>query len=143
MGIGELGRALDIKLINNVLFAANAQLVAAAVALGRQLDVAPDAFASVAAPFLRKDVAAAVSAVERIGADMGFLRSVVEKGPVAPGRRALTSWNVTHQELAIVDSAKEQFVCVDISDHIATVSLDRLRVNAFESGNDARNCLLI
>jgi len=108
IGTGELGTALDIKLINNMLFAANAQLVAAAVAVGQELDVAPDAllqalsvcsggsnaatyaqgaggvdaFVSMAAPFLRKDVAAAVSAAELVGADLGFLRSVVETGPL-------------------------------------------------------------
>lgn len=109
MCTGELGTALYIKIINNVLFAANAQLVAAAVALGRQLDVAPDAllqalsvcsggsnaatsaqgaggvdaFVAVVTPFLRKDVAAAVSVAERMGADMGFLRSVIENGPLS------------------------------------------------------------
>jgi len=108
IGTGELGTALDIKLINNMLFAANAQLVAAAVAVGQQLNVAPDAllqalsvcsggsnavayaqrtggvdaFVTMAAPFLRKDVAAAVVAAELVGADLGFLRSVVEKGPL-------------------------------------------------------------
>ena len=77
--------------------------------VGRQLDVAPDAllqalsvcsggsnaatyaqsaggvdaFVSMAAPFLRKDVAAAVSAAELVGADLGFLRSVVETGPLS------------------------------------------------------------
>jgi 3-hydroxyisobutyrate dehydrogenase-like beta-hydroxyacid dehydrogenase len=105
---GELGTALGIKLINNMLFAANAQLVAAALAVGEQLEVAPDvllqalsvcsggsnaagyaqrtggveAFVTMAAPFLRKDVAAAVAAAERVGADLGFLRSVVETGPL-------------------------------------------------------------
>jgi 3-hydroxyisobutyrate dehydrogenase-like beta-hydroxyacid dehydrogenase len=108
IGTGELGTALNIKLINNMLFAANAQLVAAAVAVGQQLNVAPDAllqalsvcsggsnaatyaqrtggveaFVSLAAPFLRKDVAAAVSAAELVGAELGFLRSVVETGPL-------------------------------------------------------------
>jgi 3-hydroxyisobutyrate dehydrogenase-like beta-hydroxyacid dehydrogenase len=105
---GELGTALDIKLINNMLFAANAQLVAAAVDVGERLNVAPDAllqalsvcsggssaaayahgvggvnaFVTMAAPFLRKDVAAAVAAAEQVGADLGFLRSVVETGPL-------------------------------------------------------------
>jgi 3-hydroxyisobutyrate dehydrogenase-like beta-hydroxyacid dehydrogenase len=105
---GELGTALGIKLINNMLFAANAQLVAAAMAVGEQLDVAPDAllqalsecsggsnaagyaqrtggveaFVTMAAPFLRKDVAAAVAAAEQAGANLGFLRSVVETGPL-------------------------------------------------------------
>ena len=38
---GELGTALGIKLINNLLFAANSQLVAAAAELGRSLGVSP------------------------------------------------------------------------------------------------------
>ena len=108
MCTGELGTALGIKLINNMLFAANAQLVAAAVAVGEQLDVAPgallqalsvcsggsnaagyaqrtggvEAFVTMAAPFLRKDIAAAAAAAEQVGADLGFLRSVVETGPL-------------------------------------------------------------
>jgi len=106
---GQLGTALHIKLINNLLFAANAQLVAAAVTVGEQLGVAPGAllpvlsvcsggsnaagyvqstggmetFVGMAAPFLRKDVAAAIAAAEQVGADLGFLRSVVEMGPLS------------------------------------------------------------
>jgi 3-hydroxyisobutyrate dehydrogenase-like beta-hydroxyacid dehydrogenase len=106
---GGLGSAMDMKLINNVLFAANAQLVAAAVQIGDHLGVASEAllsaltvcsgnsnaasyvqgtgsieaFAELAAPFLRKDVAAAVAAAEDAGADLGFLRSVVETGPLS------------------------------------------------------------
>ncbi|MDA3657936.1 NAD(P)-dependent oxidoreductase [Mycobacterium xenopi] len=104
---GAMGTALDIKLVNNMLFAANAQLVAAAVATGQELKVAPDAllqalsvcsgwsnaaayaqrigmeaFGARAAPFLRKDVAAAVASAEQVGADLGFLRLVVESGPL-------------------------------------------------------------
>ena len=105
---GDLGSALDIKLINNVLFAANAQLVAAAAQAGERLGVHSDvlldalsvcsgdsnaaayargtggiaAFAQRAAPFLRKDVAAAVAAAESAGTDLGLLRSVVESGPL-------------------------------------------------------------
>lgn len=106
---GELGSALNIKLINNMLFAANAQSVAAAVGTGHQLGVAPgvllealavcsgdsaaaayvrrtggiEAFVELAAPFLRKDVAAAIAAADQVGADLGFLRSVVGTGPLA------------------------------------------------------------
>ena len=105
---GELGSALNIKLINNVLFAANAQLVAAAVDLGRALRVDPEAllsalavcsggstaathvqraggvdvFASQAGPFLRKDFAAAVEAAGGAGMDIGLLGTVVEGGPL-------------------------------------------------------------
>jgi 3-hydroxyisobutyrate dehydrogenase-like beta-hydroxyacid dehydrogenase len=106
---GQMGTALNIKLINNLLFAANAQLVAAAVTVGEQLGVAPDAllqalsvcsggsnaaryvqstggmetFVGMAAPFLRKDVAAAIAAAEQAEADLGFLRPVVETGPLS------------------------------------------------------------
>lgn len=105
---GEIGTALDIKLINNVLFAANAQLVATAAGIGRQLGLQPgalltallacsgasyaaayadrnggvDAFVTKASPFLRKDVAAAVSIAKRVGADLGLLGSVIESGPL-------------------------------------------------------------
>jgi 3-hydroxyisobutyrate dehydrogenase-like beta-hydroxyacid dehydrogenase len=50
---GGAGSALTIKLINNVLFAANSQLVAAAVA-----------------------------AAEQAGADLGYLQLVIVKGPL-------------------------------------------------------------
>ncbi|MGB8390011.1 NAD(P)-dependent oxidoreductase [Mycobacterium sp.] len=105
---GELGSALRIKLINNVLFAANAQLLAAAAQVGEQLGIAPQAFldallvcsgsssaatyakgigglgrfAEVAAPFLAKDVAAAVAAADQAGADLGLLQAVVNEGPL-------------------------------------------------------------
>lgn len=105
---GELGTALHIKLVNNVLFAANAQLVAAAGEVGRRLGVVPDAllkallacsggsyaaayadrnggveaFPAAAGPFLRKDVAAAVAVAEQVGADLGLLGAVIESGPL-------------------------------------------------------------
>lgn len=105
---GELGTALDIKLINNLLFAANAQLVAAAAELGKSLGVTParlldaltvcsggskassyamktggiDAFASLAAPFLRKDTAAVLEAAGEKGVGLGLLGSVVASGPL-------------------------------------------------------------
>jgi 3-hydroxyisobutyrate dehydrogenase-like beta-hydroxyacid dehydrogenase len=105
---GELGTALDIKLINNMLFAANTQLVAAAVKVGQKLKVTPhallkailacsgdsyaaacadrnggvEAFVARATPFLRKDIAAAVAAAQHAGADLGLLRSTVEMGPL-------------------------------------------------------------
>jgi 3-hydroxyisobutyrate dehydrogenase-like beta-hydroxyacid dehydrogenase len=106
---GVLGSARDMKLLNNVVFAANAQLVAAAVRIGERLGVPPDAllsaltvcsgnsnaasyvqgagglekFAELAEPFLRKDVAAAVAAATDAGAELGLLRSVVETGPLS------------------------------------------------------------
>ncbi len=103
---GALGTALNLKLINNVLFAANAQLVAAAVELGRRLGVRDEnlfrvlsvssggsraagyvqraggveSFAKVVAPFLRKDIAACVVAAEDAGVELGQLRAVAETG---------------------------------------------------------------
>ncbi len=105
---GALGTALNLKLINNVLFAANAQLVAAAVELAKSLDV-PDtslfealgkcsggskaagyvqsaggveSFAQVVAPFMRKDVAACIAAAADRGVELGQLRTVAETGPL-------------------------------------------------------------
>lgn len=105
---GELGSALALKLLNNLLFAANAQLLAAATRLGDQLGVDPEAllamlqvcsagsnvatyahhlggmdrFAEVTGPFLRKDVAAALDAAQEAGADPGLLGQVVDSGPL-------------------------------------------------------------
>lgn len=106
---GGLGTALNLKLVNNILFAANAQLVAAAVDLGERLGIGDkqflDAlsacsgrsyaassvqliggakpFVDIAGPFLRKDVAACVSASEDAGVDLGWLRSIVDSGPLS------------------------------------------------------------
>jgi 3-hydroxyisobutyrate dehydrogenase-like beta-hydroxyacid dehydrogenase len=105
---GALGSALALKLVNNLLFAANAQLLAAATKLGDQLGVDPevllstlqvcsagstaaahahrigglDRFVEAAGPFLRKDVAAALDAVGEAGADPGLLLQVVDTGPL-------------------------------------------------------------
>ena len=105
---GELGTGLHLKLVNNLLFAANTQLVAAATDLGQRLGIEParfldalavcsagstasshirrtgslEAFAAGVAPFLRKDVAACVVAAEQAGADLGLLGSVVDAGPL-------------------------------------------------------------
>ncbi|OBG92384.1 6-phosphogluconate dehydrogenase [Mycobacterium sp. E3251] len=105
---GELGSALALKLINNLLFAANAQSVAAATELGASMGVAPDAllaalevcsagsrvaahmqqvggmkpFTELAGSFLRKDVAACLEAAAQAGADLGLLGKVVAKGPL-------------------------------------------------------------
>jgi 3-hydroxyisobutyrate dehydrogenase-like beta-hydroxyacid dehydrogenase len=106
---GALGSALALKLINNVLFAANAQLLASATELGAQLGVAPDVllstlqvcsagshaaahahriggmqrFTELAGPFLRKDVAACRDAAGEAGVDLGLLGSVIRDGPLA------------------------------------------------------------
>jgi 3-hydroxyisobutyrate dehydrogenase-like beta-hydroxyacid dehydrogenase len=105
---GALGSALAIKLINNLLFAANAQLVAAATELAGKLNVDPgvllsalqvcsghssagahadriggiDRFAELAGPFLRKDVAACREAAAEAGVDLGMLGTVVHQGPL-------------------------------------------------------------
>jgi 3-hydroxyisobutyrate dehydrogenase-like beta-hydroxyacid dehydrogenase len=104
-----LGSALALKLVNNLLFAANAQLLAAATRLGDQLGVHPEAllstlqvcsagsnaaayahriggmdrFAEATGPFLRKDIAAALEAAQEAGADPGLLGQVVDSGPLA------------------------------------------------------------
>jgi 3-hydroxyisobutyrate dehydrogenase-like beta-hydroxyacid dehydrogenase len=106
---GELGSALAIKLVNNLLFSCNAQLLAAATQLGQALGVdhaallsavqvcssASHAAAQVhhvggienfiarAMPFLRKDIAAAVEAADEVGVDLGLLGVVVDSGPLA------------------------------------------------------------
>jgi len=105
---GDLGSALAIKLVNNLLFAANGQLLAAAIDLGKKLGVDPvallsalqvcsgssqvsahaeriggmDQFAEIAGPFLRKDIAACLAAAAEAGADLGLLGTVVERGPL-------------------------------------------------------------
>jgi 3-hydroxyisobutyrate dehydrogenase-like beta-hydroxyacid dehydrogenase len=105
---GSLGTALNIKLINNLLFAANAQIVSAATKLGQRVGVDEmrlldalevcsggsrltsyarqfggiDVFAAGAGPVLRKDVAACVDAAGAAGADLGLLLQVVESGPI-------------------------------------------------------------
>ncbi|EKF21673.1 NAD binding domain of 6-phosphogluconate dehydrogenase family protein [Mycolicibacterium hassiacum DSM 44199] len=105
---GELGTALNLKLVNNVLFAANAQLLSAAVALAEDLDIEPedflnalaacsadsrvaghvrgiggiDNFTELAAPFLRKDVDAAFTAAKDAGTDLGLLYDVIARGPL-------------------------------------------------------------
>jgi 3-hydroxyisobutyrate dehydrogenase-like beta-hydroxyacid dehydrogenase len=104
-----LGSALALKLINNLLFAANAQLLGAATQLGTQLGVAPDVllstlqvcsanshaaehahriggmdrFAELAGPFLRKDIAACREAAAEAGVELGLLGAAVGEGPLA------------------------------------------------------------
>ena len=105
---GAAGSALTVKLVNNVLFAAQAQLVAAAAALGEQLGVpsagllaslqhcsaqsrvaahaaaAPSMgdFGSAVAPYLAKDVAACRSLLRDLGVSAELLMDVVERGPL-------------------------------------------------------------
>jgi 3-hydroxyisobutyrate dehydrogenase-like beta-hydroxyacid dehydrogenase len=105
---GALGSALAVKLINNLLFAANAQLLAAATQLGAQLGVEPgvllstlqvcsarshaaeqaqriggmERFAELAGPFLRKDIAACREAAAEAGAELGLLETAARAGPL-------------------------------------------------------------
>lgn len=106
--VGPVGAAMAVKLINNLLMAANLQLAQQAILLGEALgadlealraiipvssgrsyafEVAAD-FASVdrlqelAGPYLRKDIDTATSVLERIGVDPGVLRLAAESGPL-------------------------------------------------------------
>lgn len=105
---GALGSALSVKLVNNLLFSAHVQLAAAAVDLGRQLDIEPDlllralgacsgasyatnlfarvgdpdTIAATAGPFLRKDVAACEQELDATGASAELLLDVVRRGPL-------------------------------------------------------------
>jgi 3-hydroxyisobutyrate dehydrogenase-like beta-hydroxyacid dehydrogenase len=106
---GALGSALALKLINNLLFAANAQLLGAATQLGASLGVEPsvllstlqvcsarshaaeqaqriggmDRFAELAGPFLRKDIEACCEAAAEAGVELGLLGTAVSEGPLA------------------------------------------------------------
>ncbi|WP_017936747.1 NAD(P)-dependent oxidoreductase [Nocardioides sp. Iso805N] len=106
---GGLGTALATKLINNLLFSANVQLVAEAVRLGRDLGIesttlltalahsSGGSYASTAAAqhesmeifgtqigrFLAKDVAACKAQAADLGVDPGLLTTVVADGPLA------------------------------------------------------------
>jgi 3-hydroxyisobutyrate dehydrogenase-like beta-hydroxyacid dehydrogenase len=103
---GELGSAMAVKLVNNFLFAANAQLVAEAVRLGEALGVTPGdllgalghmsggsqasqraalradlaEFAARIAPFMKKDVAVCLEQAAERGVDPGLLLEVVQRG---------------------------------------------------------------
>src|ERR1700728_2891646 len=105
---GALGSALALKLINNLLFAANALLLGAATQLGAQLGVDPsvllstlrvcsatshaadqaqriggmDRFEELAGPFLRKDIAACREAAAEAGVELGLLETAVREGPL-------------------------------------------------------------
>lgn len=103
---GKLGSALATKLINNLLFAANLQLIAEAVRMGTGMEIEEDvlqhalsycsassqaaeraaaaggieAFGQVAAPFLRKDVSVCLESALVRGTDLGLLGEVVTGG---------------------------------------------------------------
>jgi len=105
---GPRGTAMKTKLLNNVLFAANMQLVGDASRLAEQLGIDPaaafqalavsssgskamgyllrfgalDGFAASAAPYLRKDVEAARATAEQLGVDLGLLGDVAREGPL-------------------------------------------------------------
>jgi 3-hydroxyisobutyrate dehydrogenase-like beta-hydroxyacid dehydrogenase len=115
---GALGSALALKLINNLLFAANAQLLGAATQLGTRLGVDPrvllstlqvcsarshaadqahrvggmERFAELAGPFLRKDIAACREAAAEAGVELGLLGTAVREGPLALDVDAATTW---------------------------------------------------
>lgn len=108
---GALGSALSVKLINNALFAANAQLVAAAAEVGRELGIGDQEllrallacsarsyaaesihhtgglakFERMAAPYLRKDVAACLAATKDNGIELAQLADVIHHGPLELG----------------------------------------------------------
>jgi 3-hydroxyisobutyrate dehydrogenase-like beta-hydroxyacid dehydrogenase len=114
---GALGSALALKLINNLLFAANAQLLGAATQLAVHLGVEPsvllstlqvcsarshaaeqaqriggmDRFAELAGPFLRKDIAACREAAAEAGVGLGLLETAVRDGPLALDIEAVDS----------------------------------------------------
>lgn len=109
MATGDLGSALAIKLINNVLFAANAQLVAAAVECGQSLGVrhevlldalavcsggslaaqhmrrlgGPRSFAKAVSAFLSKDIDAALNWADDAGVELGLLERTATTGSLA------------------------------------------------------------
>ncbi|MEV8546898.1 NAD(P)-binding domain-containing protein [Streptomyces sp. NPDC051572] len=105
---GALGTALKAKLVNNLLFAANAQLLAAAAELADTLGIGQrslldvlacssggsrvgeysavrggiTAFGAEAAPFMAKDVAACRTAARELGVAPRLLFDVVSRGPL-------------------------------------------------------------
>jgi 3-hydroxyisobutyrate dehydrogenase-like beta-hydroxyacid dehydrogenase len=103
---GELGTALAVKLVNNLLFAANTQVLAEAIRLGEELGVVPGemlsalnhmsggsqvslraavgadmaSFAARIGPFMKKDVAVCLEQAAERGVDPGLLIDVVRRG---------------------------------------------------------------
>jgi 3-hydroxyisobutyrate dehydrogenase-like beta-hydroxyacid dehydrogenase len=106
--VGESGAAMKAKLINNILFAANVQLVGDAARIAGQLGLDPIAtlsalgacssaskamgylvaageverFATGISHFLRKDVAAAQQTAAELTVDLGLLADVAIRGPL-------------------------------------------------------------
>jgi 3-hydroxyisobutyrate dehydrogenase-like beta-hydroxyacid dehydrogenase len=106
---GGLGAALSIKLVNNLLLAANTQLLAVAAGAADSLGVSPEAllaalahmsggsrasslaaehptlgeFATRISPFLSKDVAVCRSLADSTAVDVNLLLEVVQRGPLA------------------------------------------------------------
>jgi len=105
--IGVLGTALAVKLVNNVLFAANIQLVAQAEQIANELGVDTPTFSSVvqqssgasyvmglismmgssaalvenAGHYMRKDIDVVREVATGLGVDLGILGQVVDDGP--------------------------------------------------------------
>lgn len=106
---GALGSALLVKLLNNLLFAANSQLLAGTAAAGAALGLNEQSllaalsacsgssaalqrvrqvgglipFEGRVTPYLRKDVATAIALAEEMGVSIDFVRGVAEKGPLS------------------------------------------------------------
>jgi 3-hydroxyisobutyrate dehydrogenase-like beta-hydroxyacid dehydrogenase len=115
--LGGLGMGQSVKLINNLLFAANVQLAAEAVRVAAAVNVsgpelagaiahcsgATRALEIVAAAdpgrplydglrrFLGKDVTVAAQVADSIGLDLGFLGQVAQNGPARFGETQLPS----------------------------------------------------
>jgi 3-hydroxyisobutyrate dehydrogenase-like beta-hydroxyacid dehydrogenase len=105
---GPAGSALAVKLVNNLMFAAGVQLAAAAANMGAALGLDPisllsaittcsggsyaagaltrfpdtAAFARIAAPFLRKDIAACEDELAAAGAQADLLVELIRRGPL-------------------------------------------------------------
>jgi 3-hydroxyisobutyrate dehydrogenase-like beta-hydroxyacid dehydrogenase len=106
--VGPLGSAMKVKLVNNILFAAQVQLAADAARLAGDLSVDPmralnallscsgastammhltrsgdvDAFGARVSRYLRKDVAACAETSAALGVDLGLLGDVARRGPL-------------------------------------------------------------
>jgi 3-hydroxyisobutyrate dehydrogenase-like beta-hydroxyacid dehydrogenase len=106
--IGALGSALQVKLLNNLVFAANIQLLLETVNTARALELpvdtvlqalcsgsagsyasealrrapTPEAFADVVTPFMRKDLAALAATAAELGVDITRLLQAATSGPL-------------------------------------------------------------